>query len=160
MKKPCSTPLGDTLWFSNEEPMRDTNSFNKEWIKTWDGIIYLQVCLDYYAVITYITNYVCKSETSLLQSLVETITRCKSESSKENMRKVEDTFLSHRQMSESEAYYCLFPALHLKDSNIKSVFLPTEFPENRSHYLKKVRPEERHLYAEESLVNIDGKDGE
>ena len=36
------------------------NSYNPEWARAWNGNTDLQVCLDYFAVITYITEYYTK----------------------------------------------------------------------------------------------------
>ena len=33
------------------------NPFNPEWLEAWGGNVDLQPCLDYFAVITYITDY-------------------------------------------------------------------------------------------------------
>ena len=48
------------------------------------------------------------------------------------MRHLTHTFLSSREMGESEAYYRMFPSLHLSKSNVKCTFVATGFPENRS----------------------------
>ena len=36
------------------------NSYNPEWARAWNGNHDIQLCLDYYAVITYITEYFTK----------------------------------------------------------------------------------------------------
>ena len=134
------------------------NPYNTEWIKAWNGNMDIQICLDFFAVITYITDYVSKDDTSLMNILLEAAKNCQSESAKQRMRIIKDTFLTHRQMGEAEVYYRIFPGLYLKNSNVKTVFLATGFPENRSHYMKKINPEDEHLYDEESLVRIDDKE--
>ena len=139
---------------------RFVNSYNQEWIKAWDGNMDMQVCLDYFAVITYITDYVSKDSSELMHVLLQVAKQCQSDPIKEKMKTVKNTFLTHRQMGEAEVYFRLFPELHLKESNIKAVFLPTGFPEHRSSFLKKVNSEERHQYSKDSLVTISGKDGE
>ena len=47
-------------------------------------------------------------------------------------------FISARQMGEAEALYKLLPSLHLKDSNVTTIFVPTNRKENRSKFLMKV----------------------
>ena len=42
------------------------NSYNPEWILAWNGNIDLQICLDFFAIITYITEYFTKDDTCLL----------------------------------------------------------------------------------------------
>ena len=137
---------------------RYVNCYNKEWIKAWNGNMDIQVCLDYFAVITYVTDYVCKDDNTLTQVLLEAAKHCKSETARNRMKTIKDTFLTHRQMGEAEVYYRIFPELHLKDSNVKTVFLPTGFPENRTHFMQKVNIENMHQYTEDELVTIDGKD--
>ena len=39
------------------------NSYNPEWARAWNGNTDLQVCLDFFAVITYITEYFTKDDT-------------------------------------------------------------------------------------------------
>ena len=137
---------------------RYVNCYNKEWIKAWNGNMDIQVCLDYFAVITYVTDYVSKDDNTLTQVLLDAAKHCKSETAKNRMKPIKDTFLTHRQMGEAEVYYKIFPELHLKDSNVKTVFLPTGFPENRTHFMQKVSCENMHQYTEDELVTIDGKD--
>ena len=137
---------------------RYVNCYNKEWIKAWNGNMDIQVCLDYFAVITYVTDYVSKDDNTLTQVLLEAAKHCKSETARNRMKTIKDTFLTHRQMGEAEVYYRIFPELHLKDSNVKTVFLPTGFPENRTHFMQKVSSENMHQYTEDELVTIDGKD--
>ena len=36
------------------------NSYNEEWLRAWDANLDIQVVLDYFAVITYITDYYAK----------------------------------------------------------------------------------------------------
>ena len=38
------------------------NNYNPEWIFAWGGNMDLSVCLDFFAVITYITDYFTKDE--------------------------------------------------------------------------------------------------
>ena len=50
-------------------------------------------------------------------------------------------FLTGREMGESEAYYKLDPSLHYKQSNIKTIFIASGFPQNRSHFLRRCKTE-------------------
>ena len=49
-----------------------------------------------------------------------------------------NTFMTHRQMSEAEAYYKIFPNLTLKFSNIDTIFIPSDKKSFRSKFLLKV----------------------
>ena len=95
----------------------NVNSFNPEWLLAWNGNIDLQICLDYYAVITYITDYFTKDDTGTLRFLKDALKGSEADSIKEKMILVMNTFMSVRQMGEAEAYYRILPELHLKESN-------------------------------------------
>ena len=47
------------------------NSYNPEWARAWNGNTDLQVCLDYFAVITYISEYYSKDDTGLMSKLLD-----------------------------------------------------------------------------------------
>ena len=49
------------------------NNYNSEWIKAWSGNMDLQVCLDFFAVITYITDYYLKDETGTLKFIQQAL---------------------------------------------------------------------------------------
>ena len=136
---------------------RYVNCYNKEWIKAWNGNMDIQVCVDYFAVITYVTDYVGKDDNTLIQVFLEATKHCKSETARNWMKTIKGTFLTHKQMGEAQVYYRIFPELHLKDSNVTTVFLPTDFPENRTYFMQKVSSENMHQYTEDELVTINGK---
>ena len=70
---------------------------------------------------------------------------------------VKNTFLTHRQIGESEVYYKLFPQLHLAQSNISTIFVPTGFPQNRSKFLKQITEEQaQHC---DNVIEVEGKGG-
>ena len=48
-------------------------------------------------------------------------------------------YATHRQVGISEATYRLLPGMHMKDSNIKCIFVLTGFPKNRSIFWQKVQ---------------------
>ena len=50
-------------------------------------------------------------------------------------------FVSHRQIGSSEAVYRILPGLHLKHSNISTIFVVTGFPEKRQLFFKPARTE-------------------
>ena len=47
------------------------NSYNPNWSLAWNANLDLQICLDYHAIITYITDYYSKDDTGTLQYLKE-----------------------------------------------------------------------------------------
>ena len=134
------------------------NPYNPEWILAWNGNMDLQICLDFYAVITYITDYFTKDDTGTLEYMVEAIKNSDSESLKEKMTLLMNTFITHLQMGEAEAVYKIFPDFHFKESNISTVFFPNSPKEDRSKFL--VRVDDKPQYANLQTLKIDNREGE
>ena len=74
---------------------------------------------------------------------------------KEKMRLVRNTFLTHREMGQSEALYRIIPSMHLSDSSIGHIFVNTG--RNKSKFLKKLSEDEAKLT--ENVVTIAKSDG-
>ena len=83
-----------------------------------------------------------KDDSGTLKLIQKVLEKASDEPIKKKLNLVKNTFLTHRQIGESEAYYKLFPHLHLCDSNIGAVFIPTGFKQNRSRFLKQLSEEE------------------
>ena len=111
------------------------NNYNEEWIRCWDSNMDIQLTMDYFAIITYITDYYMKDDTGTMEFIKAAIKDSENQPLRDKLKVVKNTFLTHRQMGESEAYYKLFPSMHLADSNIGTVFVGTGF--NKSRFLKK-----------------------
>ena len=133
------------------------NSYNPEWARAWNGNTDLQVCLDYFAVITYITEYYSKDDTGLMSKLLEMLKSSNCETLKDKMKLVMNTFISARQMGECEAFYKVMPNFHLKDSNVTTIMLPTGTKETRSKFMIKV--DEDFDYNGREKKKIAGQDG-
>ena len=117
------------------------NNYNPHWMEAWDGNMDLQLCLDYFSIITYMTDYVTKPEkktTDILKN-VQKQKQKENATHKDMMYSLAQTYLTHREMGECEAYYKLDPDLHLKQSNIRTVFVTSGFPWNRSNFLRKCK---------------------
>ena len=94
------------------------NSYNIEWMRAWNANMDIQLCLDYHAVITYITDYYAKEDSGLMDLINSVLTQEASEDTKERMKTVANTFMTHRQIGEAEAIYRLLPNMTLKNSNV------------------------------------------
>ena len=103
------------------------NTYNPEWISAWNGNMDFQLCLDYYAVITYISDYYCKDDTGTMQILQEALKESTNEDLRTRLKNMVSVFLTHRQMGECEAYFRIIPNMLMKDSDIKTVFAQTGF---------------------------------
>ena len=131
------------------------NTYNPEWISAWNGNMDMQLCLDYFAVITYITDYYCKDDSGTMQKLQEALKESSSDNLKTQLQKMVSVFLTHRQMGESEAYFRIFPSMHMKESNIKCVFAQTGFFPSR--FLERVEDDE--IQHCEKVVEVQGRSG-
>ena len=52
------------------------NNYNPEWILAWNGNMDIQLCLDFFAICTYITDYYTKDETGTLTHLIKAVKEC------------------------------------------------------------------------------------
>ena len=116
------------------------NNYNPEWMKAWDGNMDISVCLDYFAIITYITDYYTKAETGVTKAIKAAVKECKAKGADmtTTMSHLMYTYLKCREMGESEAYYRMIPSLHLSQSNVKCTFVDIRFPENRQTILTPI----------------------
>ena len=94
------------------------NNFNALWLVFWDGNIDLSPVQDFFAVLTYITEYAFKPEPQELEMrrLLELV---KDESMEKKMRVIAQAFQDTREMGFSEALYKLLPELVMTNSNVK-----------------------------------------
>ena len=132
------------------------NTYNKEWLTAWDANMDLQLCFDFYAIITYISDYYTKDDSGTLK-YIKDVLKDATENLKSKLRLVMNTFLTHRQIGESEAYYRILPSLKLKSANTESKFLPTGFKKNRSVFHQRLE-DEKVKYCD-GAIKIDGKEG-
>ena len=70
------------------------------------------------------------------------------------MKMLIHVFLTHRQIGQCEAYYRLFPSLHLSKSTVGTVYIHLGF--HKSKFLKKVEKTEENA---SSLIEIENKEG-
>ena len=133
------------------------NNYNREWLINWNANMDLQLCLDYYAIITYICDYYSKDDSGTIGHIAKALKKAENESLKTKLSLVINQFLTHRQIGESEAYFKILPHLHMKWSNIETVFVPTGFKSNRSSFLKQLTKEEAKRC--QNTIKVENKDG-
>ena len=80
-------------------------NYNPEWIRAWNGNMDLQVCLDYHAVITYITDYYSKNESGTMNFLKQAARDNSHKDRTGLMRLLSQVFLTNRRNGECEANY-------------------------------------------------------
>ena len=98
--------------------------------------------MDFFGVITYVTDYLTKDDTGLTKILRDVQKQNVNKETKDQMQTLIHTFLTHRQMGQAEAYFKLIPSLNMKYSTVKTVFFPTDKKELRSKFLKKIEDHE------------------
>ena len=108
------------------------NNYNVEWMRNWDANHDIQVAIEFFAVITYISNYYSKEDTAVTDLVTKAVKETSSTDYKEKMKIAANVFLKSRQIYESEAVYRLIPSLTLAMSNVSCQFVFTGFKEERS----------------------------
>ena len=133
------------------------NPFNVEWLRAWNGNMDIQVCLDFHAVITYITDYIEKPDTALQEIIRDVLEKEESNTLKEKMKSVANVFLRARQMGEAEAIYKLNPSMLLKNSNVACQWVSLGEKKDRSS--RWLRATEDDLNAGVKTVELEGHEG-
>ena len=151
----CRSTKGYSIHYKRDVDETMVNTYNPEWICAWNGNMDFQLCLDYFAVITYISAYYCKDDSGAMKMLQEALKESINDDLRSKLHKMVSVFLTHRQMGESEAYYRIIPNLHMKDSSITSVFAQTGF--NPSRFLEKV--EDKDIGQCERIIEVEGRTG-
>ena len=119
----------DELW---------VNSYNPETTTAWNGNTDFQFCLDFYAIITYITEYFIKDDSGVVKILVNTLKASGCDDLKDKMKLLMNTWMKNRQMGEAEAVYRLTKEFHFRDSDTACIFVQSCPRSERSKILKNV----------------------
>ena len=133
------------------------NSYNPEWLRAWDGNIDFSPTFDFFEVITYITEYFTKDETGTVEAITQMLKSNPDDGTKEKMKKVASTFLSHRQIGEAEAFYKLLPDLNLKNSNVTCQWVALGRKSDR--YIRMIRADDDDKESK-NLVKLEGVEGQ
>ena len=103
----------------------------------------VQFCLDSYAIITYITDYLTKGDAGLTKELTKALKETKHCNNFEQLNYLKLTYFKHKQVSVAEAAYRLIKGLDLKGSNIACISVTTGYPKNRSTFFMQAKPAEK-----------------
>ena len=133
------------------------NSYNIEWIRAWNGNMDIQIVLDYFAVITYVTDYYSKDESGTMELIKAVLDQLDAKDIKEKMKTVANAFMTHRQMGEAEAVYKLLPSMTLKKSNVACQWVSLGSKEERSSRWKRANEKEQE--SGRPLTKLLGHDG-
>ena len=139
------------------------NNYNPEWIRAWDANMDIQPCFDFFAVITYVTEYFTKDESGTSRLLKMAAKVCSELELTQQKRHIKNTFLTNRQIGISEAYMRILPEFRLKDSTIGTDFLQHGKREDMSRFVVRAHiaenEEERSIASNPALFRILGRDG-
>ena len=102
------------------------------------------------------TEYFTKDDTGTMAILQEVIESNPEDSTKDKMKKLASTFMSHRQIGEAEGFYKLLPDLLLKNSNVACQWLHLSRVDERITRMIKADESEK---KNKSLVKLDGLEG-
>ena len=149
---------GNVLILKREVKARNINNYNIEMITAMNANMDIQLAHNPFAIITYIISYVGKDESGLTKFLKETLNANANKEMREKLKALKTTYLTHREMGESEAVYRVNSGMRLTDSNISSIFVTTGFPENRSLFYQKVKEDDEK--ENEIIPESDDEEGE
>ena len=93
------------------------NNYNKEFIAAWNANMDLQICLDFFAVLTYVTDYTYNDESGTTAIIKQALENSNDPILQNRMRTILHTYLTTRQAGGPEVLYRMLPFLHLTDSN-------------------------------------------
>ena len=132
---------------------RNVNNYNKEFIMAWQANMDIQFCYDGYAIVTYITDYISKTNAEITQALRQGLDEKKDCNDLERLNYIKRIYFTHKQAGLAEATYRLTPGLYLIESNVKTIFVATGYPKNRSNFYRKVQDEENEMDLETDSEN-------
>lgn len=96
---------GFTIVMARDVDECNVNSYNPEVTRAWGGNTDFQICLDFFAIVTYITEYYTKDDTGIVKTLVNTLKAAGPSDLKKEMKLLANTWLKNRQMGEAEAVF-------------------------------------------------------
>ena len=135
---------------------RMVNNYVPNFLKAWRANLDFQICLDNYAVVTYITDYLTKTDMRLTQMLKKALKEYQGKNDFQMKNHLKKVFFTHRQQCVSESSYLLIPGLDLKGSSVKTKFIATGFPEERHGLIRKLLDQEEDA-DEEDAEEIEHK---
>ena len=135
-----------------EEGAEMVNPYNPYLLLAWRANMDIQVVGSVYGAAMYVTHYICKDESQVLkQAIAEQLANLPANATaRDRLRKIGNTLLSHRQLSQQEAAF-LLAGLHLKGSSRATVFIPA-IPKWRRTRL--VRPSHQLRELDDGDTNI------
>ena len=148
-----TTERGLALFLKRRVKERNINNFHPEMLAAWNANMDIQIALDPFAIIAYIVSYVNKIETGTTAFLKQALSDNVEKETKEKLHALKNAYAENREVGFSEAVYRAISSLHLKQSNVGTVYVSTGFPQNRSIMHRRVKDENEDL--DDDLENSD-----
>ena len=149
--------VGYKIVMSRDVDELNVNNYNVEWMRNWDANLDIQIAIDFFAIITYITNYISKPDTATVDIVKNAMKETPATDYKERMRIAANVFLKNRQIGESEAVYRLIPSLTLSMSNVSCQFVSTGSKDERS--LRWIKATEEQIKSGIKAVELHNQEG-
>ena len=139
---------------------KDVNNYNKEFLWAWRANMDIQFCYDSYAVVTYLTDYLTKTDAGLTRAMKKALDESKGCNDLDRLNYVKRAYFTNKQASVAEATYRLTPGMNLKKSNVKSRFVATGYHENRYNFYHKINTDNSNSDHESDTETEDEDDDE
>ena len=147
---------GYSVILQRDTMQRDINAYNIEWLRAWNGNLDLQPVLDFFAVITYVTEYAFKPEPE--EGVIRTaLEQCKDEDMKTQMKIIANTFQTARQMGEAEAVYKLIPSMTMTNATVKCQWVSLVRDDQKMKRMRRATEEDKKI--EKAVLEIEDMEG-
>ena len=133
------------------------NPYNTDMLRAWNGNMDLQPVLDFFAVVTYVSDYYAKDDTGIMDILNGVLKDDNAQDLKDKMKTLANAFLMMRQIGEAEAVFRLIKTMNLSKSNIKCEFVATGPKEERSIFWQ--RATEDQMKQGIPVIQLPNRDG-
>ena len=142
---------GDMVILKRKPNEMWVNNYNPHFMRAWEANMDIQFCLDSYAVITYISDYLTKGDAGMTKELTKALLENKHCNDFETLNLLKNVYFKHKQVSVAEATYRLIKGLDLKKSNIATIYVTTGFPKNRSTFFRPINEDEKSVDVEKGV---------
>ena len=144
---------GYTVILERKVSERNVNNYHPIFLKEWNANTDIQICLDSFAVVSYITDYLTKCDKGLTALLSNALREKRDADKFDLLNHLKRTYFLHKQTCVCEAAYRLIPGLDLKGSTVKCLFLASGF--DRKMYYHQIPDENDDSFDEiDHMMNL------
>ena len=141
-----------SILFKRKPSEVNIGPYNTVILKLLKANMNLQFVTDVYAMLTYLTSYLCKPEHAMSKLMKKASKEAYGKDIKGKMLSIGNTFLTKREVSTHEAIKRVL-SLPMRHSNIEVLYVPTGLKKNRTRMLKslstleKMHPDDTNVFA-------------